>query len=216
MTALVQAGDGLQHQLLHLDRQAGGEAVDVDLLVAQPLGLQVDMVPLALGELDDLVLDRRAVARADALDLSRVQGRQVQVLADDAADLGRGVAQVAQRRGCAPGGGCTWRRAAAARRRAGARISPSRCCRRAAASASRSSGAACSKPRSRMSSASSQGGRLVGPAGGVGGGADEDAPAQEGAGADHHRVGVQCPRLPPAARRRRGRCRTTMPAARPW
>ena len=52
------------------------------------------MVPLAAGELDDLVLDGRAVAGADALDLSRVQGRQVQVFADDAADLGGGVAQV--------------------------------------------------------------------------------------------------------------------------
>ena len=41
------------------------------------------MMPSLVGELDDLVLDGRAVAGADALDLSRIQGRQMQMVAHD-------------------------------------------------------------------------------------------------------------------------------------
>ncbi len=48
-----------------------------------------------VGKLDDLVFDRRAVARADRLDLSAVHGRAVHVFADDAVRLRRGPGDVA-------------------------------------------------------------------------------------------------------------------------
>ena len=67
---------------LHVARQRGRDAVRVDRVVVQPLGLEEDLVPLALGEAHDLVLDRRAVARPDAGDLPRVHRRAVQVGAD--------------------------------------------------------------------------------------------------------------------------------------
>ncbi len=52
-------------------------------------------MPLAVREPNDLVLDRGAVARADAVDLPGEQGRAVEVLADNAVGFGRGIPQVA-------------------------------------------------------------------------------------------------------------------------
>ena len=54
-----------------LDRlgQRGGDAVGVNGGVVEPLRLKEDLVPVALAEAHDLVLDRGAVARASARDL---------------------------------------------------------------------------------------------------------------------------------------------------
>ena len=49
-----------------------------------------------VGELDDLVFDRRAVAGADRLNLPAVHGRAVHVFADDAVRLGSGERDVAR------------------------------------------------------------------------------------------------------------------------
>ena len=94
--ALVQARYGLQYFFLNLDRQAGRQAVDIDFLVAHPLRFQVKMVPFLVGELDDLVFDRRAIAGADALDFSRIQWRQMQMIADDRSDRRGRIAQMAE------------------------------------------------------------------------------------------------------------------------
>ena len=59
----LQAGDRAQERLLDLGGQGGRDAVGIDGIVVQPLGLQEDLVAGAVGEADDLVLDRRAVAR---------------------------------------------------------------------------------------------------------------------------------------------------------
>ena len=63
-------------------------AVDVDLVRVQAFGLEEELVRALVGELDDLVFDRRAVARADGLDLAAVHRRAMHVLADDAMRLG--------------------------------------------------------------------------------------------------------------------------------
>ena len=68
----LQTGDGGHHRLLHVDRHAGGHAVDVDFIGVQALGLEEDLVAGLIRELDDLVLDGRAVARTDALDLTAI------------------------------------------------------------------------------------------------------------------------------------------------
>ncbi len=60
---VLQARDGAQDRLLHILRQAGGDAVGVDRGIVQALRLQEDVVPLLVGEADDLVLDRWAVTR---------------------------------------------------------------------------------------------------------------------------------------------------------
>ncbi len=80
---------------LHLHRQRGGHAVDVDLVRVQALGLEEELVLRLVGELDDLVFDGWAIARADALDAARVHGRAVHVLADEAQRLRRGEGDVA-------------------------------------------------------------------------------------------------------------------------
>src|SRR5579871_3699749 len=51
---------------------------------------------LLVRELDDLVLDRRAVARTDRLNLPAVHRGPVNVFADNAVRLGRGVCDVAR------------------------------------------------------------------------------------------------------------------------
>ena len=68
---ILQPGDGADEVVLDLVGQRGGDAVDVELAGVAALRLQEDLVALLLGEADHLVLDGRAVARADALDHAR-------------------------------------------------------------------------------------------------------------------------------------------------
>ena len=82
-------------RLLDVAGEAGGDAVAVVFEGVPPLGLEEDLVLLAVGEADDLVLDRGAVARAGALDLARVHRGPVQVGADDVVDGGVGRGDVA-------------------------------------------------------------------------------------------------------------------------
>ena len=69
-----QAADGTHDLDLHLGRQAGGDAVQVDPGMIPPLRLDEDLVAVPVGEAHDLVLDRRAVARAGRGDPPGVQG----------------------------------------------------------------------------------------------------------------------------------------------
>ena len=50
---------------LHLARQTHREPVDINLARVDAFGLEKDLVPLLVGEPDDLVFERRAVARTD-------------------------------------------------------------------------------------------------------------------------------------------------------
>ena len=79
---MLQTGDGVDHGLLHVQRQAGGDAVGIDLRAVQAFGLQEDLVPFALGEARHLVLDGGAVAGARALDDPGEQGRAVEAGTD--------------------------------------------------------------------------------------------------------------------------------------
>ena len=65
---LFQPGNAVHDPLLHLRRQGGGNAVHVALKGVQALGFDEDLVALALGEFDHLVLDGGAVAGSDTLD----------------------------------------------------------------------------------------------------------------------------------------------------
>src|SRR6266571_1086877 len=72
--------------LLKLRRQRSGKAVQVNFVGAVTFWLDEELVPLLIGKLHHLVLDRRAIARADAGYLTRVQRRFVQVLPDRVVD----------------------------------------------------------------------------------------------------------------------------------
>ena len=54
-------------------------------------------MPRLVRKADDLILDGRAVARADALDLAAVERRAVEVFADDLVGFARGIGQIADR-----------------------------------------------------------------------------------------------------------------------
>ena len=53
-------------------------------------------MPLLIAEADDLVLDTRAISRADAVDHSGIHGRAVEVFEDDAVRIGVRIDDVAR------------------------------------------------------------------------------------------------------------------------
>jgi len=180
------------HQLqLHVERQRGGDTVGVDLHHVQALRLDEDLVAVAVGEADHLVLDRGAVARTDALDLPGVQRRAVQRAADDlvgarggvgdpARHLARVVLDPAQERHH--------------RQRVVARLHlHHRVVQGAAVDARRRAGLQSFDHERPLAQARGQGHRrrIAHAPGGVGGLADVDLAGQEGAGGQHHRPGMK-------------------------
>ena len=75
--------------------QRGGDAVRIDGGVVQPLGLEENLVPVALAEAHDLVLDRGAIARAPARDLPGIHRRAVHIRPDDVVGRLRGASDAA-------------------------------------------------------------------------------------------------------------------------
>jgi hypothetical protein len=79
----LEAGNCRQKCDLHLLRQRGRDPVRIDRRIVQPLGLQEDLMAVALAEADDLVLDRGAIARAAALDLPGIHRRTMHIGPDN-------------------------------------------------------------------------------------------------------------------------------------
>ena len=80
---LLQTDHGVHHGQLRVERQAGGDAVGVDLVCLEPFGLQVDLVRIFVREAVDLVLDGGAIAGPHAFDDAGEERRTIQRLADD-------------------------------------------------------------------------------------------------------------------------------------
>src|SRR5579862_3516799 len=91
----LEAGDRLQDRQLHIYRERGAHAVDVNLVRLQPLRFEIELMRLLVGKLDDLVFDRGTVTRADRLDLAAIHRRTVHVLANDAVGFRSGPGNVA-------------------------------------------------------------------------------------------------------------------------
>ncbi len=85
----------MQHACLYVQGQAGGEAVAVVLCLVQPFGLKEDMVALPIGEAGNLVLNRRAVAGACALDDAGKERGSLKAFPDDGGCMLIGVGHVA-------------------------------------------------------------------------------------------------------------------------
>ena len=79
----LEAGDGMDHVQLHLERQTVRSAVGIDFRHSPALRLDEDVVVGMRRELDHLVLDGRTVADAGTFDEAAVQGRIRQVRLDD-------------------------------------------------------------------------------------------------------------------------------------
>ena len=92
---VLQAVDGPDHGVLDLDGHAGGQAVDVDAVGVEALGLQEEQVTIAVGEAGDLVLDARAVAWPLADDGAGEHRGAVGVGPHEVVHRGVGVGQVA-------------------------------------------------------------------------------------------------------------------------
>ncbi len=78
----LQPRDGAHQRHLHIHGERGGEAVHVHLTGIHPLRLEEELVARATGKAEDLVLDRRTVARPHPPNLAVEQGRAVDVRGD--------------------------------------------------------------------------------------------------------------------------------------
>src|SRR6266850_3502870 len=79
----LESGYGVQKLELHGDGEGSRKSVHIQLGRVESFGLEKDLVTLCLGELHDLVLDRRTVARPTTTDRAPVQRRLLQVALDD-------------------------------------------------------------------------------------------------------------------------------------
>ena len=84
---VLQSRNRLNNRKLHVDRQRGAHAIDVNLVRVQPLGFEEKLVRYLVGKFYDFVFDRRAIARPNGLNLSAVHRRTMHILADDAMRL---------------------------------------------------------------------------------------------------------------------------------
>ena len=80
---------------LHLGRQRGRKPIGIDGRIVEPFGLEENLVAVAIGEADDLVFDRRAIARPAALDPPGIHRRTMQIVGDDPVRLGGGAGDMA-------------------------------------------------------------------------------------------------------------------------
>ncbi len=80
---MLAARDRMHERELDVERQRRRDPVRIDLVRRETLGLEEDLVARALREAHDLVLDRRTVARADALDDAGEQRRAIEAAAND-------------------------------------------------------------------------------------------------------------------------------------
>jgi len=78
----LESRNGVQELQLDGDGQGSGQPIHVQLGRVQTLGLKENLVTLRLRELDDFILDGRAVARSAPADGPAVQRR----LLEDAAE----------------------------------------------------------------------------------------------------------------------------------
>src|SRR6185503_12139742 len=103
----LESGDRPHQRELHVERQAGRDAVRIDLVRGQAFRLDEDLVRSLVREAMHLVLDRRAIARTDAFDHAGEHRRAIATGADDlvralvgrgdvAADLARMIAAPAE------------------------------------------------------------------------------------------------------------------------
>src|SRR5260370_14797470 len=91
---VLQAWNRGDQGALDIDGHAGGHAIYIHFVGVETLWLEKNLVARFAGELDELVLDGRAVAGTHSADLSAVERRPGDTLIDDLFCLRGSVAQV--------------------------------------------------------------------------------------------------------------------------
>ena len=87
---VLETGNGAHGLDLHIEGQAGADAIGVELVGVQPFRLHEDLVRVFVREAVHLVLDGGAVTGSDALDVAGEHGRTIQPATDDLMSLFRG------------------------------------------------------------------------------------------------------------------------------
>src|ERR1043165_1996353 len=90
-----QAPHGVENLALHVNRQTRRHAVNVDFVRIDTLRLKHNLVTILVMKLHYLVFNRRAVTRANTLDLATVERRAVDIRANELVDLLVGMRDVA-------------------------------------------------------------------------------------------------------------------------
>ena len=80
---VFHASHGAHQVVLDVKRQAGRDAVGINLVRGQAFGLQKNLVAGLVSKAVDLVFDAGAITRADAVDLAGEHGAAVKARADD-------------------------------------------------------------------------------------------------------------------------------------
>src|SRR5690606_23276267 len=80
---ILETGDRADQLELDVERKAGRDSVGIDLVRRQALGLEEDLMRGLGGETLDLVLDRWAIARTDAIDDAGIERAPVEATAND-------------------------------------------------------------------------------------------------------------------------------------
>ena len=91
---LLETNDRAHQRLLDIKGQAGGDAVRIDLMGLEPLGLDEDLMRRLLGEAHHLVLDRGTIARSDTGDDARIERRAREARMDDLVGPGVGMGDI--------------------------------------------------------------------------------------------------------------------------
>ncbi len=92
---IFQARQRGHELLLNCSRKAHGKTVDVNLIGLYPFGLEENLVPLAMREAHDLILEGGAVTRANARNLAIKERRCRDIAPHEVVNALRGVEQMA-------------------------------------------------------------------------------------------------------------------------
>ena len=92
---VLEARDGAEKRILHVDRHGCRHALHVHFIRIQALGFYEKLVSFLISEANHLILDGRAVPRADAVNLAGVLRRPHEIFADDAVGFLIGVGEPA-------------------------------------------------------------------------------------------------------------------------
>ena len=94
---MLEARNRRHERALRLLGQRGRNPVRIDGRIVDALRLEKNLMAVAIGEADHLVLDRRTIARAAPGDRARIDGGAMRVGLDDAVGLGGGAGDVARK-----------------------------------------------------------------------------------------------------------------------
>src|SRR5204863_93169 len=80
---VLTADDRPDHLDLNLIRQTRREAVDIKLIRGNSLRFEEDLLPFLLGKADDLIFDRRTIARPNSFNHARVHRGLMEIRSND-------------------------------------------------------------------------------------------------------------------------------------